>query len=156
MTILWPSKHGSGSRHAVDPGPHPDCDEECEGNQFLDPEKVRNNDAVRRATVRELEEFLPTPVSKRVQIVPSGTHPYRILKMLYVTDPVQAESNRRRAAEDLGFMHATISQDEWALVEHLTAYVHGPNQVPLTQKNVKVLIHEWVGLLNMSMNFANR
>ena len=68
--------------------------------------------------------------------------------MLYITDPVQAESNKRRTTGDLGFMSATITLEELNLVKHLTSYVHGPNQISTAQKAMKVLIHAWVSYKN--------
>ena len=148
QTILWPMQHGSATRHAVDPGPHPDCNEDCEGHKFLNTQRSRNSNAIRNPTSEELEEHLPTPIGEGSQVTTFGSHPFRVLEMLYITDPVQAESNKHRATGDLGFMSATVTLEEWNLVKHLTSYVHGPNQISTAQKAVKVLIHEWVSHKN--------
>lgn len=155
QTILWPTQHGSATRHAVDPGPHRDCNKDCDGFEFLDPERARNPDSVHNATLEELEEHLLTPISNSGQVTLSNKRPFRTLQMLYVADPVQGESNKRRATGDLGFMSATIPLDEWYIVQHLKSYVHGPNQTSTTQKTVKVLIHEWVSTVNTSTHHIN-
>ena len=143
QTILWPMRHGSATSHAVDPGPHPDCNEDCEGHKFHNTQRLQNSNAICNPTLEGLEEHLPTPIGGGSQVTSFGPHQFHVLEMLYITDPVQAESNKRCATGDLGFMSATITLEEWNLVKHLTSYVHGPNQISTAQKAVKVLIHEW-------------
>jgi hypothetical protein len=108
------------------------------------------------ATAEELEEHLPTPISDIALVRPNTRRQYRTLKMLYVTDPVQKEANKRRAAEDLGFMNAIIPLEDWDLVKHLEGYIHGPNHNSTVQKQVKVLIHEWVScIIYQHISFNN-
>ena len=150
QTILWTNKHGTASRHAVDPGPHPDCNEDCDGNEFLNVKRKRNVDALRYATIEETEANRPTPTNNRNEVEPSDNDSFRVLNILYVSDPVQAEPNKHRATGDLGFMNTVISLDEWFLILHLTSHVHGPPQKSNLKKEVRVLIHEWVSDLQLA------
>ena len=150
QTILWTNKHGTASRHVVNPGPHPDCNEDCDGNQFLNVKRKRNVDALRYATIKETEANQPTPTNNRNEVTPSDNNSFHILKILYISDPVQAEPNRHHATGDLGFMNTAISFDEWCLVRHLTSHVHGPPQNSTHKKEVRVFIHEWVSDLQLA------
>ena len=81
------------------------------------------------------------------QLIDSGTGvSFRRLRVLYVADPVQEESNKIRANTDHSFVKTLISYRDWLDVRNLTSYVHGPVTEPDGQRDVRVLIHEWVSL----------
>ena len=83
-------------------------------------------------------------------MAPSNNNSFHVLKIPYVSDPVQVEPNKHCATGDLGFMNTAISFDEWCLIQHLTSHVHGPPQNSNHKKEVRVLIHEWVSDLQLT------
>lgn len=72
--------------------------------------------------------------------LPEG-HEVRPFKVLFIPDPTLSLTNRSAALNDLAYVRATITDDEWTVVSDL-AGVHVLKQ---TGSKVKVLMQEWVG-----------
>ena len=143
------------TRHAVNPKMHWTCNGEWPGYQYLDfnldPHSlVRDMDAVYVATSEDIQLYLPTPLDDDASIATPLRPSPRVLRILYVADPVQGEQNKRRASSDIGFMTTTIYTREWELVKDLTSHVHrlSPENNG-NARSVRVLIQEWVCKANM-------
>ena len=107
-------------------------------------------DAVYVATSEDIQLYLPTPLDDNASITTPLCPSSRVLRILYVADPVQGEQNKRRASSDIGFMTTTIYTREWELVKDLTSHVHrlSPENNG-NVRSVRVLIQEWVHKANM-------
>ena len=150
MTILWPKKHGSIQCHAINLNRHPFCTADCPGNIYLLKNSVKNtwdSRAIHLPTKQEYEDNVTMELHGSGQLIDSGTGvSFRQLRVLYVTDPVQGESNKIRANTDHSFMKTLISYHDWLDVWNLMSYVHGPVTEPDGQWDICVLIYEWVSL----------
>lgn len=147
-SILWPSGHNTAQRHACNPGPHKSCTRACPGNKYLSSGTTEpNGSAVRDATQDDIDKHLHTltpfdNASPAPTSIPDDISSFRKIEILYVADPVLAETNLHRARKDLGFISTNISQEEWLLIKHMEGHVHRIN--PEAKQDVKVVIQEWV------------
>jgi hypothetical protein len=165
---LW-NRNGAIFRHACAHKPHPDCSEECPAYDFLG--TGSNPDAVRRLTEDEYEEFLQQladDVSMDVDEEPPrfdspvltttqnaeityllggarSNHPVtqflRPLEIIFIPDATLAIKQKSAALNDLAFVRAQISDDEFSAVKDLVGSVHF---ISKNKDRYNVIMQEWV------------
>ena len=117
MTILWPKKHGSIQHHAINLNRHPFCTADCPGNIYLLKNSVkdtRDSRAICLPTKQEYKDNVTMELHGSAQLIDPGTSViFRWLRVLYVADPVQEESNKIHANTDHSFMKTLISYRDW-------------------------------------------
>lgn len=117
MTILWPRKHANIQRHAVNPKEHLLSTASCPANRYLSKNVLKDtwdSRAVWHPTQQEYNDNVTTQLHGSGHLIDSVTKVYfRGLKVLYVTDPVQAKLNKVCANMDHSFVKTLISYHDF-------------------------------------------
>lgn len=168
-SILW-NRNAAIYRHACAPRPHPDCSQECPAFDFLGTGSSVNavrlptedeyqeflQQSAKDSDCMDVDEELTrfdSPVSTTTQNAEityllnttesafPGTETIRPFKIIFIPDATLAIKQKSVAMNDLAFVRAQISEDEYNAIEYLTGSVH---YISKNKDQYKVIMQEWV------------
>jgi hypothetical protein len=172
QSILW-NRNIAVFRHACAPKPHSDCTDECPAYDFLgtgsnanavrsptnrEYEKFLQEQEEADDVDMDVDEELPrsdSPVSTTTQnaeiryllgttgsVLPV-TEFVRPFEIIFIPDATLAIKQKSAALNDLAFVRAQISEDEFKAVEDLTGSVH---YISKNRDQYNAIMQEWVSV----------